>query len=226
MDWNRIFMNHLPYEFLLEVAFRSVIMFLFLLITLRMAGKRGVKQLSIFEIVIIISLGSAAGDPMFYEDVGILPALVVFVMIIAAYRLVTWLTGKRRWFEHLIEGTTRQLIEDGRFSVESFDRESLAQDEFFSELRLRGVEHLGQVKDAYLETTGEISVYFFEDEDVKPGLPITPFLFEKKHLAITSAGLYACAKCGKVHELQTGEHICTVCGKKNWVPARNSRRIR
>lgn len=49
-------------------------MFTILLLTLKLAGKRGVKQLSIFETVIIIALGSAAGDPMFYEDVGIVPA--------------------------------------------------------------------------------------------------------------------------------------------------------
>ena len=46
--------------------------------------------------------------------------------------------------------------------------------EFFMELRLRGVEQLGQVRLAILETNGQISVYFFEDDKVKPGLLILP----------------------------------------------------
>ena len=64
-DWNRILINDLPYFFLLEVVLRTAVMFAFLLVALRFTGQRGVKQLSIFEIVIIIAMGSAAGDPMF-----------------------------------------------------------------------------------------------------------------------------------------------------------------
>src|SRR5688572_17234972 len=101
-DWERILFNETPVNFLLEVALRSTIMFLMLLIVLKLAGKRGVKQLSIFEMVIIISLGSAAGDPMFYEDVGIVHALVVFVIVMGLYRFITWLTGKSSWVEKFL----------------------------------------------------------------------------------------------------------------------------
>ncbi|PZQ78614.1 MAG: DUF421 domain-containing protein, partial [Flavobacterium johnsoniae] len=97
-EWERLLINNHPFEFLFEVIFRSVIMFIVLLITLRFTGKRGVKQLSIFETVIIIALGSAAGDPMFYEDVGLIPAITVFIVIILLYRFVTMLTGKFKWF--------------------------------------------------------------------------------------------------------------------------------
>lgn len=93
-EWNRVLFNELPVTFLFEVIFRTFIMFLVVLTALRASGKRGVKQLSISELVIIITLGSAAGDPMFYEDVGIIPAITVFIIIIILYRIVTWLTAK------------------------------------------------------------------------------------------------------------------------------------
>ena len=111
-EWNRVLFNDLPPHFILEVIFRSTIMFIILLLTLKLTGKRGVKQLSIFETVIIIALGSAAGDPMFYEDVGIIPAIFVFAVIIFLYRLVTWLTGKSKKFEEFIEGKTECIISD------------------------------------------------------------------------------------------------------------------
>jgi uncharacterized membrane protein YcaP (DUF421 family) len=130
-EWNRLLFNDLPASFIFEVIFRSTIMFAILLLTLKLAGKRGVKQLSIFETVIIIALGSAAGDPMFYEDVGIVPAAIVFIVIILLYRLVTWFTGKSKKFEEFIEGKTECLIKGGKFSIVSFKKESLAQDEFF-----------------------------------------------------------------------------------------------
>jgi uncharacterized membrane protein YcaP (DUF421 family) len=218
-EWKRVLLNDLPVKFLLEVLFRTGVMFAFLLVALSFTGKRGVKQLSIFETVIIIALGSAAGDPMFYDDVGMLPALLVFGVVITLYRLVTWLTGKSRWFERLIEGTTVTLIHEGRFSVVKFEKEPMAQDEFFSELRLRSVEHLGQVRHAFLEPSGDISVYFYEDQDVKYGLPLLPEMFDKKSARIPNPGIYACAVCGNTKDINGTEAICDVCKHKEWVHA-------
>ncbi|OIV41640.1 DUF421 domain-containing protein [Flavobacterium johnsoniae] len=224
-EWNRLFFNELPEVFLLEVIFRSTVMFTILLLTLKLAGKRGVKQLSIFETVIIIALGSAAGDPMFYEDVGIVPAAIVFLVIIILYRTVTWLTGKSKRFEEFIEGKTECLINDGKFSVSSFKKETLAQDEFFSELRVKSIEHLGQVKHAFIEPSGEISVFFYEDNEVKYGLPILPALFNKKSKTVSEDGIHACTFCGHTQELKKGTAKCEICKKEEWVEAINTKRI-
>lgn len=216
-EWNRLLYNGLPESFLIEVIFRSTVMFIVLLLTLKVAGKRGVKQLSVFETVIIIALGSAAGDPMFYENVGIIPAITVFTVIILLYRLVTWLTGKSKKFEEFIEGKTECLIHEGKFSIATFKKESLAQDEFFSELRLRSVEHLGQVKNAFMETSGDISVFYYEDENVKSGLPILPFLFNQTNTTIPNEGMYSCTFCGNTKHQRTGIATCEVCNKSEWV---------
>lgn len=225
-DWSRVLTNDLPALFLLEVAFRTFVMFAFLLVALRLTGKRGVKQLSVFEIVIIIALGSAAGDPMFYEDVGILPAVVVFVVVISFYRFVTWLTGKSKTIERLLEGTTHVLIENGVFSMLKFQKEDIAQDEFFSELRLKSIEHLGQIKYAYLEPSGNISVYYFADDQVRPGLPLLPQLFDKKVRVIEREGLYSCASCGFTDQQIPGEAVCPVCKKREWIESIDTRRTR
>lgn len=224
-EWKRLLFNDLPVEFLLEVLFRTVIMFIVVLLTLKFAGKRGVKQLSIFEVVIIISLGSAAGDPMFYEDVGLIPAILVFMVILTMYRTVTWLLGKSKKFETFIEGKTQCIIEDGQFSIESFEKEDLAQDEFFTELRLKSIEHLGQVRNAYIETNGTISMYFYPDEEVKYGLPIRPQLFNLKSTNIPKSGIYACTFCANVQKLEPISAACTVCNHNEWVLAINNTRI-
>lgn len=224
-EWQRILLNELPPHFLIEVAIRSTVMFLILLVVLKLTGKRGIKQLSVFETVIIISLGSAAGDPMFYEDVGLVPAIGVFLMVLILYRLVTWLTGKSPWFEKLVEGKTECLVESGKFSPNKFERESLSQDEFFTELRLKSIEHLGQVKQAYLETTGDVSVFFYEDEQVKYGLPIRPELFCQKTDTVPKAAMYSCSKCGETKELQPGKHSCPACNNIYWVLSINTKRI-
>ncbi|MFT3796759.1 DUF421 domain-containing protein [Flavobacterium sp.] len=224
-EWERVLINELPFEFLLEVIFRSSVMFVVLLLTLRLTGKRGVKQLSVFETVLIIALGSAAGDPMFYEDVGLIPAITVFTVIILLYRFVTYLVGKSKKFEAFIEGKTECLVTDGKFAIHNFKKESLAQDEFFTELRLKSVEHLGQVKNAYLETSGEVSVFFYPDEEVRYGLPITPQLFLQKNKMIPSDGMYACTFCGHTEPQKTGTAQCPHCRKSEWVEAIKTLRI-
>src|SRR6188768_2352048 len=114
-NWKELLLGSEEWNFLPEVAIRTLVMFTIVLISLRILGKRGVKQLSVFELVVIIGLGSAAGDPMFYKDVGLLPALIVFSMIISLYLLVTFFVGKNKKFEALIEGKPICLISNGSF---------------------------------------------------------------------------------------------------------------
>lgn len=121
-DWKELLLGQEEWSFLLEIALRTTIMFITIIIGLRLLGKRGVKQLSLFELVVIIGLGSAAGDPMFYREVGIVSSILVFVLIILMYSIVTYLIGKSKKFETLLEGKSICLIENGEFSIENFKK--------------------------------------------------------------------------------------------------------
>lgn len=225
-NWERLLMGEeLPYTFLLEVMFRSVTMFMVLLLVLRLSGKRGIKQLSIFELAIIISLGSAAGDPMFYHEVGLLPAIAVFLVVITLYKGITYVSGRVEKVEEFIEGKPLKLLEDGVIVYENFKNESLGYDELFSELRLKNVDQLGQVKKAFLETSGELSVFFYPDEEVKWGLPIQPDVFNQTEKVILKAGVYACSHCGLVKTITSSELICPTCSKKSWIEAWKNKRV-
>ena len=225
-ELNKLLFGDQDHWFLPEILLRTLVMYIVVLIGLRLMGKRGVRQLSVFELVVIIGLGSAAGDPMFYEEVGLLSAVVVFVAVIAFYRFTTYLTAKSKKVEQLIEGKTVCLIEDGKFCIESFKKEDLAQDEFFSELRLKGISQLGQVDRAYLELSGELSVFYFADEAVKPGLSILPHEFDKQVTAIVETNLYACTRCGNTQRIEGNTAgTCTVCNGKKWVKAVSHKRV-
>jgi uncharacterized membrane protein YcaP (DUF421 family) len=226
-DWQRFLLGEEEWFFLPEVIFRSVIMFVVALSALRILGKRGVRQLSVFELVVIITLGSAAGDPMFYEDVGILPAIGVFIVIVTLYYFVTYLVGHSKKFEQLIEGKPVCLVDQGVFSIENFKKESLAQDEFFGELRVRGVSQLGQIEQAIIETNGDISIFFYEDHLVKPGLPILPAPFSEQSITIPSGGAYSCTFCGNTEHIADPApvYVCSKCKRKKWVKSSTRRRV-
>lgn len=215
------------WSFLLEAALRTLIMFLVIMMSLRLLGKRGVKQLSVFELGVIIGLGSAAGDPMFYKDVGLLPGIIVFSIVMGLYRLITYLINRSDRFEEFLEGTPTRIVEEGRMLFSNFKKEPIALDEFFSQLRLNSVSHLGQVQLAIIETNGEISVFYFPDDQVRYGLPVLPLLHQEKLETIPEAGHYACTYCGHTEPLQpAAAHTCPVCNKKEWVRAINTKRIR
>ncbi|MBO0358841.1 DUF421 domain-containing protein [Hymenobacter sp. BT186] len=225
-DWNRIFFSEeSPPLFLLEVVLRCVITYLLVLGALRVTGRRGVRQLSIFELSIILALGSAAGDAMFYHDVALLHVVVVFVVVTVLYLLFNRLTEKYPHFSDWLEGAPVLLVENGEINMVNFNKQNLTQKEMFGELRQRQVEHLGQVRRVYIEATGNFSAFFFEDDDVRPGLPIYPEgLIQPPHRA-EAAGLHACAQCGHVKELPAGPAQCPVCQNDTWLATIDSKRV-
>jgi uncharacterized membrane protein YcaP (DUF421 family) len=225
-SWKTLLLGSENWPFLWETVLRTFIMFVIIMIALRLLGKRGVKQLSVFELVVIIGLGSAAGDPMFYKDVGILASLVVFVMIIALYSLITYLIGQNKKFEQLVEGKPICLIRDGSFETDNFRKEALGEDEFFAELRLKGVSQLGQIEEAILESNGEISVFYFADEDVKYGLPIMPNSLDQPLKKINKAGQYSCSFCGYTQPMKSsGSTQCPECENDKWIVSSNKKRV-
>ncbi|MEO8933295.1 MAG: YetF domain-containing protein, partial [Xanthomarina sp.] len=188
-------------------------------------GKRGVKQLSVFEMVIIIALGSAVGDPMLYENVGLLPGISVIIIVIILYRVITILASKFEPLERFVEGQPKLIIQNGQMVLENLKKEHLTQDEFFSQLRLKSVEHLGQIKHAYLETTGDISVYFKENDQVSYGLPIRPELVHACSSELLKPAYYSCTCCGYSIYLEAFTNTCEICKKNEWVESIHTIRI-
>ncbi|RZJ47208.1 MAG: DUF421 domain-containing protein [Chryseobacterium sp.] len=225
-NWKEFFLGSEDLPFMFEIVLRTIIMFLTIIIGLRVLGKRGVKQLSVFELVVIIGLGSAAGDPMFYKDVGIASSILVFTVIILGYSLLTYLIGRFKKIETLLEGKSICLIEEGVFAIDNFKKENLGSDEFFSELRLKGVSHLGQIETAIEETSGDISIFFYDEKDIKYGLPVMPHSLDNPLYSIENEGYYACTFCGFTEEKKSGNAgKCKNCGKEKWVEASDKKRI-
>jgi uncharacterized membrane protein YcaP (DUF421 family) len=204
-DWQRLFISdQAPAGFLWEVLVRSVFAFVLTIGALRVTGKRGVRQLSLFEFGLILVLGSAAGDATFYHDVPLLYVVVVFAVVMLLYVLCNYLIDRHPRVERLFEGAPELIIVEGEIDFAAFTEASLTAQELFGQLRQFQVEHLGQVRRVYLEATGEVSIYFFEPENERPGLPIWPELYHQAMHELPRAGRYACHACATVRELPAG----------------------
>lgn len=224
-SWKELLLGSEEWSFLGEVILRTAIMFFTIIVSLKILGKRGVKQLSIFELVVIIGFGSAAGDPMIYKDVGIIPSIISFLVIITVYRILTHFIGKYKKFESFVEGKPLCLIREGAFA-ENFLEEALGIQELLSELRLKGVSQLGQVQTALEEISGEISVFFYPDEEVKYGLPIMPEELAHSLTDIDVAGHYSCGTCGHTEYKFNGPAgKCGTCKEDEWIASTRRKRV-
>ena len=76
------------WDYLPQVLLKCLIIFIATIVTLRLIGRRGIMQ-GVFQTLTIIMLGSAAGDPMLYKNVGVLTAILVFLSIAAFYKFTT-----------------------------------------------------------------------------------------------------------------------------------------
>ncbi|MBC8045284.1 MAG: DUF421 domain-containing protein [Fimbriimonadaceae bacterium] len=225
-NWHTILFGEDHWLFFTEVIFRSFIMFAVAVITVRLLGRKSINQ-KIFEIVVIISLGSAAGDAMFYSNVGIIPCILVFIMVLVLYKLMTFLSSKSKWIEFAVEGQHLRIIENGHFIIETLEKEGLSQDEYLADLRIESISHLGQIEKAYIESSGSLSIYYYPDDEVKYGLPVFPENLEKQTHQIKAEDIYACSFCGFTDTLIPGsQHICPLCEKNYWVKAINTKRVK
>lgn len=226
-DAQRMLLGELPLAFLWEVSARVLVAFLAVFCFLKLSGRRGIKQLSRFELVVILTLGSAAGDVTFYEDVPILPVILVFVTLLLLYRGTIYAMKRSKTCEAWIDGLPITVVKDGMYEIHSLRNLNISSNELFMELRQQGVEHLGQVRLGLLETDGDLSLYFYDLEDTRPGLSVLPDEHRAEYAAPPVAGLYSCVSCGfgAYHEAQE-KILCERCGHHLWSPALDTPRNR
>ena len=208
---------------LIEIIIRTFIMFLLILVILRISGRRGVRQLTLFEVAIILGLGSAAGDPMFQDDLPIFHAILVFLTVILLYKLITWLAAKSKRINRILEGDPFVVVREGKFAVNEDNIGSFSKMEFFAELRNESIEHLGQVRVAVLEIDGSMSVLRYKKEEIKFGLPLFPDDFKEIKDFTNYAGPFACMYCGHIIEVMDRNLVCPICYKDKWTLAINTK---
>lgn len=221
-DWKRMLIGDEPPLFLLEIAFRTAVVYLYAMLLLRWLGSRTIGQLSTIEFLLVIALGSAVGDAMFYPDVPLLHALLVITVVVVANKGLDILIARNATAERAIDGIPEEAVRDGVVCRDFIDSTTLSENELFQQLREHGIEQLGEVAHAYVETDGVLTV--FKSEEPRPGLPIVP-PWEIEQPAEVKPGEIgagdhplACRRCGAIAEPEAT--ACTRCDHDTWIRAR------
>lgn len=209
-DWQRMLIGEDHPLFLLEIILRIAIIWPWTMLLLRWIGGRSISQLSLVEFLLVIALGSAVGDSLFYPEVPLLHAMLVIFTVIAIDKLVDQAIRRIRGAKRLIDGQPLEVLHDGVIRTAAMGTRQIGSLELMELLRLRGVENLGSVRRAYLEPSGQLSV--FAADPPLPGLEIMPPV---EHITREGPqhGPGCCIHCGKIdQELK----VCPNCGGSGW----------
>ena len=222
-DLQRMLLGDEPPLFLLEIAFRSIVIYAYTLFLLRWIGGRSIGQLSLVEFLLVIALGSAVGDAMFYPEVPLVHCLVVITVVVLLDKALAFIVARHAGLEDVIEGKSVEIVKDGRIFWRQLRAKDLGYDELFEQLRLRDVEQLGQVRGAYFETNGLLSVFKADKKSERPGLAIVPpwDVTEPARYEAGEAGEkgeFACPRCGYVVAVKQQQKLpaCPGCEATTW----------
>ena len=141
-----------------ELILRSVLVYLFLLIVLRITGKRQVGQLAPFDLVLLLVLSNAVQNSMNGGDNSLIGGLISAATLIAFNYLVGFATFRSKRMEGLIEGRPELLVHNGKLYEEVLTRAQLTRHELNAALRQAGCGCVEEVHTAVLENNGSISV--------------------------------------------------------------------
>jgi uncharacterized membrane protein YcaP (DUF421 family) len=218
-DWKRILLGEAPPEFLAEVFFRTHIVYFFLLVAMRIMGKRMTGQMSVYELAVIVMLGAIVSAPMQMPDKGIFVGLFILMITVLLHRFLNLASIRSTRVEHITQGNLSILIKNGKLQLAAMKKASLSRETLFADLRGKSISHLGQIKRAYLEANGSLSI--FTNGNSQPGLSILPDtdLKLKSHSKVMK-GCYVCISCGNTSpENLSPELSCTDCGNNHWTEA-------
>ncbi len=141
-----------------ELLVRSVVIYIFVLVLLRLTGKRQVGQLAPFDLVLLLILANTVQNAMNAGDNSLTAGLILGGAIILLNYLVGWLAFKSKSFESLIEGRPQVIIHNGILYEDILKREKLSHHELMAALRGTGCDSIEDVHVAVLENNGRISV--------------------------------------------------------------------
>lgn len=218
-DWLRILFGSTSPNFLIEIVFRAFFIYLVLLVSMRLMGKRMANQLRRNEMAAMVSLAAAVGIPLLDSKRGLLAAVVIAIVIVGIQRLIAGLTQNNPRLEAITQDVPTILVENGVLQLSGMRLTLVTRERLFAQLRSNSLEHLGQVKRLIIEPNGEFTL--IEAPKPVPGLPVTPtWDTDFTPLKSQSAREPVCLRCGTVKPHADGQaEVCPTCGEQHWVPA-------
>jgi uncharacterized membrane protein YcaP (DUF421 family) len=153
--WNHIFDLHLS---LGEKVVRAVIIYAFLVIALRLVGKRELSQLNTLDFVVLLAVANAVQNGLIGDDNSITGAVVGATVLFIVDAVLAWVLFRQTRLQRLVEGTPTLLMDEGRVLEDALRREEMTREDLLVEIQSAGAATLDDVRTASLLPSGKVIV--------------------------------------------------------------------
>jgi uncharacterized membrane protein YcaP (DUF421 family) len=159
IEWQQVFV---PEVALLELFIRGTLVYLAVFFLLRFVLKRETGELGVSDLLVVVLIADAAQNAM-SDEYRSVPEGIILVAVIVGWALVLdWVGHRFPAFRRVVKPPKLPLILDGQLIIDNMRRELVTREELRSQLRLKGVENFSDVRAAYIEPNGRISVLTFD----------------------------------------------------------------
>lgn len=152
--WKDMFVLALP---IAEKILRPVVVYVFLVVGLRLSGKRELVQLNPFDLVVLLTLSNTVQNAIIGDDNTITGGIIGATSLLIVNYLVVRFLYKHRSLDQLIEGKADVLIEDGKVRTQHLKRELITMAQLEAAARKQGFDSLSEVQQCVLEPGGTIT---------------------------------------------------------------------
>lgn len=223
-DLSRIFLGDAPVLFYVEIVLRTLVLYLYALVAFRLLGKRSAGELTVLDVLLIIALGTAVGDPMIYPDIPVLQGILIITLILGLQRLGLYWANRNPKLDRFLKGRPSLVVSDGVLNLDGLEHIGMSKREIFQIARQSGYRNLGEIRRMYIETDDKASIYEFEPNKVRPGLQFEPPWELDQHETFEAGSkveqptIAACITCGQTVELHEGDTFppCPRCEETTW----------
>lgn len=155
VDWRGILE---PKHALLELFLRGTVMYLVIFVLLRVVVRRQVGGIGMTDILVIVLIAEVAGNGISDNFQSIVESTVLVGTVLFWSTLIEWLQSRYPAFERLVRDPKLKLIDNGRMLRRNMRQEFVSEEELMAQLREKGLEDCREVKAAYMEADGRISI--------------------------------------------------------------------
>jgi uncharacterized membrane protein YcaP (DUF421 family) len=147
----------------LEIMFRCLVVYGFVLLALRLSGKRQIGQMSPLDLVLLLLLSNSVQNAMTGPDTTLLGGIIAATTLVLLNRLLSQGMLHNRGLRKWLQGSPTILVNHGQIVIANMQREKIDHDELLQAFREHGVLSLHDVRMAVLEMDGYISVILQND---------------------------------------------------------------
>ena len=141
-----------------DIVVRSLVVYLFIVLAIRLFGKKELAQLSTIDLVFILLISNSVQNAMVGPSTSLLGGLTAAAVLFATNAVLKHFIYRNKQFSRFLQGQPVMLIHKGHLMTENLLREGISLDEIHAAIREHGVSEIGDIDLAVLEVDGNISI--------------------------------------------------------------------